>query len=298
MASESHGPWRIVLLTDGGREIAEGFQQIIPALGHKIAGILTSPGPAGRGLGRYLEAVAAARPGVDVIVSNHRTRWAGMLSALEPDVIISMIFPWVIPDDVIALPRLAAMNVHGGLLPRGRGPNPLGWAFRNGDGEAGLTAHYLNAGLDTGPMLAQAAVPLGDDDTMQTLFPRFASVVPGLLAEAFTRIAAGDPGDVQDESLATYAGVFEEDYRAIDWSRTAREVHNQVRAWMAGLRGMTPGAMGAIDGQAVRVLASRIVSEEGSDVVPGTVVARDEDGPTVQCGSGRIKVLRSEPVDL
>ncbi len=295
--SETPGPWRVVLMTDAGGQIAGGVQQILGGMGHKIVGIVTSPGPAGRGLGRYLEVVAAAPPNVDVIVSNHPKRWATMLAPLKPDIIMSMIFPWIIPDDVIALPRLAAINVHGGLLPRGRGPNAFGWAFRNGDPEVGLTVHYLDSGLDTGSLLAQAATPVGDDDDMETLFPHIASLLPGVLARAFQRIAAGDPGDVQDESLATYSGIFEEDYRAIDWSRSARDVHNQVRAWMAGLRGMVPGATGTIDGEAQRILKTQLVSENGGDVAPGTVVACDEDGVTIQCGAGRVKVLVSEPVE-
>ncbi len=294
--SETPGPWRIVLLSDAGGEIAGGVQQMLGGMGHKVVGIVTSPGPAGRGLGRYLEVVAAAPPNVDVIVSNHPKRWAAMLAPLKPDIIMSMVFPWIIPDDVIALPRVAAINIHGGLLPRGRGPNPFGWAFRDGDPEVGLTVHYLDSGLDTGPTLAQAAMPVGDDDDMATLFPRIASLVPDMLARAFGRIAAGDPGDVQDELLATYAGIFEEDFRPIDWSRSAREVHNQVRAWMAGLRGMVPGAIGTIDGTPLRILKTQLVSDEGGDASPGAVLARDKDGVIVQCGAGQVKVLASEVV--
>ena len=295
MAGTTGEPWRIVVMSDAGGQIVGGLQQILAGMGHRVVGIVTSPGPANRGLGRHLEVVAAAPANVDVIVSNHRKYWAAMLAPLKPDIILSMIFPWVIPDDVIGLPRRAAVNVHGSLLPRGRGPNPLGWAFRNGDREFGLTVHYLDAGLDTGPMLAQAGTQLGDEDDLETLFPKLAPLLPVVLARAFERIAVGDPGDPQDESLATYASVFEEDYRAIDWSRSAREVHNQVRAWMSGLRGMIPGAVGTIDGSSLRILKTRLMTEVGRDVAPGTVVWRDHEGVTVQCGSGRVKVLRSEP---
>lgn len=296
MSETTQESWRIVLMTDAGEQIVAGLQQILTAMGHTLVGIVTSPGPAGRGLGQYLEVVKAAPPNVDVIVSNHRKRWAAMLAPLKPDVIISMIFPWIIPDDVIALPRLAAINVHGALLPRGRGPNPVGWAFRNDDREIGLTVHYLDSGLDTGPMLAQAAIPVSDEDDLETLFPRLAPLAPVVLARAFERIAAGDPGDIQDESYATYAGVFEEEYRTIDWSQPAREIHNQVRAWMSGLRGMIPGAVGTLDDGTLRILRTRLLTEEGSNAPPGTIVARDDSGVTVQCGRGQLKVVRSEPV--
>ena len=295
MAGTGHESWRIVLMSDFGGEIVGALQQILAGMGHRVVGIVTSPGPRGRGLGRHLEVVAAAPRGVDVLVSNHPKRWARMLAPLEPDLIVSATFPWIIPDDVIALPRVAAVNIHGGLLPRGRGPNAFGWAFRRGDPAVGLTVHYLDSGLDTGPVLAQVSTPLGDEDDMETLFPRLVPLAPGLLARALARIAAGDPGDVQDESLATYDGVFEEEYRAVDWSRPAREVHNQVRAWMAGLRGTVPGAVGTVDGEARRILKTRLVAEEGVGAAPGTILARDGEGVTLQCGRGRVTVLRSEP---
>ncbi|HUZ03048.1 MAG TPA: methionyl-tRNA formyltransferase [Thermomicrobiaceae bacterium] len=296
MAGTRPESWRIVLMTDAGGQIAGAVQRILAGMGHRVVGIVTSPGPRGRGLGRHLEVVATAPRSVDVIVSNHPKRWAAMLAPLQPDLIFSAVFPWIIPDDVIALPRVAAVNLHGGLLPRGRGPNAFGWAFRNGDPEVGLTMHYLDSGLDTGPVLAQVSVPVGDEDDMETLFPRLVPLAPGLLARAIQRIAAGDPGDIQDESLATYDGIFEEAYRAIDWSRPAREVHNQARAWMAGLRGSIPGAIGTLDGTPLRILRTGLVTEEGTGAAPGSVVARDDEGMTVQCGTGRVKVLRSEPV--
>lgn len=295
MASQQQKPWRVVLLTDFGAVMVDGMRQILQAHGHKLVGILTSPGAKGRGLGRYVDVVAAAPHSVDVIVSNYPRRWAAMLAPLRPDLIISSAFPWIIPDDVIALPSIGAVNMHGGLLPQGRGPNSFGWAFRNGDPEIGFTIHWLNSGLDTGPILAQIAEPTGDDD-METIFPRLEARIPDLWSSALARIAAGDPGDVQDESQAFYASVFEEDYRAINWTAPAREIHNQVRAWMAGLRSTIPGAVGIIEGEPVRVLRSAIASASGNTATPGTVLARDGDTLTIQCGDGALQILRSEPI--
>jgi methionyl-tRNA formyltransferase len=286
----------VVLLTDFGEFAVNGLRQLLEGYGHKLVGLVTSPGPKGRGLGRYLEVVAAAPRSVDVLVSNHPKRWAAMLAPLQPDLLISAAFPWVIPDDLIALPRLGAVNMHGGLLPRGRGPNAFGWAFRNGDPEVGFTVHRLDSGLDTGPILSQIRVPVSDDDDMETLFPKMAPKLPELWAAALPRIVAGDPGDVQDESQAAYASFFEEDYRAIDWSRPAREIHNQARAWMAGLRGAAPGAVGVIDGAPTRILKTRLAGRGEPNAAPGTVVSRDGDELTIQCGDGALRVLRHEPV--
>jgi methionyl-tRNA formyltransferase len=296
MDQSSHLPWRVVLLTDFGDEIVGLMRQILAAHDHKLVGILTSPGPKGRGLDRYIDVVKAAPRGVDVIVSNYPRRWAAMLAPMRPDLIVSAAFPWVIPDDVIALPRLGTINMHGGLLPEGRGPNSYGWALRKGDAELGFTIHRVDSGLDTGPILARIAVPAGDeyvDVTLQKLLPR----MPELWSTALARVAAGDPGDPQDESRAFYAGFFEEAYRAIDWTQSAREIHNQCRAWMAGLRGTIPGAIGIVDDEPIRVLRTRVVAGVDGSAAPGEVLSRDGETLTVQTGDGAVQVLRYEPVE-
>lgn len=289
-------PWRVVLLTDFGEQIVTMMRQILAAHEHKLVGILTSPGPKGRGLDRYVDVVKAAPRGVDVIVSNYPRRWAAMLAPMRPDLIVSAAFPWIIPDDVIALPRLGTINMHGGLLPEGRGPNSYGWALRKGDAELGFTVHRVDSGLDTGPILARIAEPAGDeyfDVTFQRLLPR----IPDMWSTALARVAARDPGDPQDESRAFYAGIFEEDYRAIDWTQSAREIHNQCRAWMAGLRGTIHGAVGVVDGEPIRVLRTRVVADANGVAAPGEVLSRDGGALTIQTGDGAIEVLSYEPVE-
>jgi methionyl-tRNA formyltransferase len=297
-AEQQPDSWRVVLLTDFGGQIVHGMRQILEGYGHKLVGLVTSPGPRGLGHGRHLDVVAAAPRGVDVFVSNHPKRWAAMLAPLQPDLVISAVFPWIIPDELIALPRLGAVNMHGGLLPRWRGPNAFAWAFRAGDGEIGPTVHRLASGLDTGPILATAAVPYGDDDDMEVLVPKLAERLPAVWAAALPRIAAGDPGDVQDESRAGYAPIFDEAYRAIDWSKPAREIHNQARAWMAVGRGATPAAVGVIDGAPTRVLKTRLAGAGDPNAAPGTVLSRDGDEVTIQCGDAALRVLRHEPVEV
>lgn len=284
-------------MTDFGALIVDGLRQILEGHGHTLVGLVTSPGPKGLGFGRHLDVAAAAPRGVDVLISNHPKRWAAMLAPLRPDLIISAVFPWIIPDDLIALPRLGAVNMHGGPLPQRRGANTFGWAFRDDDGEVGLTIHRLASGLDTGPILARATLPYNDDDDMDTVFPKLAALLPELWATALPRIAAGDPGDPQDESRSGYAPLFEESYRTIDWFRPAREVHNQVRAWTAVGRGALPGAVGVIDGTPMRVLKARLADDGGGTAAPGTVLSQDADSVTIQCGAGALRVLRTAPLD-
>jgi methionyl-tRNA formyltransferase len=262
-------------------------------LGHRVVGVVTSPGPKRRRSPTCLEVVAAVPPGVDVIVSNPPERWAAMLAPLRPDLIISGGFPWRIPADVLALPRLGAINFHDALLPRHRGPNATGWAFRLGDTETGLTIHRISSEFDTGPVLAQVRVPITDDDTLSTLIAKIVDHAPGLLRQALERVARGEPGDAQDESQATEAGLFEDTWRIIDWSQPARTIHNQVRSWV-GLRDIPLGALGEIDGETVQITRTRLLATEAAtqgSAPPGTVLRRDGESLVVQSGDGPIEIL-------
>lgn len=267
------------------------------SLGHRVVGVVTTPGPKRRRSPTYLEVVAAVPPGVDVIVSNHPERWAAMLAPLRPDLIVSGGFPWRIPADVLALPRLGAINFHDALLPRHRGPNATGWAFRLGDRETGVTIHRTTSEFDAGTILAQARVPITDDDTVDTLFAQFVEQMPDLLRYALERVARGEPGEPQDESQATEAGLFEEAWRTIDWSQPARAVHNQVRSWV-GLRDIPPGALGEIEGKLLQVTRTRLIPAgpgEWEPASPGTLLHRDGERLVVQCGDGPLEILAWQP---
>jgi methionyl-tRNA formyltransferase len=267
--------------------------EAVRPLGHRVVGVVTSPGPKRRRSPTYLEVVAAVPPGVDVIVSNHPERWAAMLAPWRPDLIISGGFPWRIPADVLALPRLGAINFHDALLPRHRGPNATGWAFRLDDTETGLTIHRITPEFDTGPVLAQAGVPITDDDNLSTLMAKIVDHAPALLRQALERVARGDPGDAQAESQATEAGLFEDGWRIIDWSQPARTIHNQVRSWV-GLRDIPLGALAEIDGETLQITRTRLTPDSPTTrepAPPGTVVHRDGERLVVQCGDGPIESL-------
>src|ERR687896_463080 len=164
-ANPAPDSWRIVVFTNmPGGMIYSLVNEVVRPLGHRVVGVVTSPGPKRRRSAAYLEVVAAVSPGIDAIVSNHPERWAAMLAPLHPDLIVSGGFPWRIPADVLALPRLGAINLHPALLPRYRGPAAVEWALRNGDAEMGFTVHRLSPDFDTGPILAQARIPIADED--------------------------------------------------------------------------------------------------------------------------------------
>lgn len=134
MTSTTHESWRVVLFTDlpGGMayHLIDGT---IRPMGHRIVGVVTSPGPRQRRTTDYLDTVAAVPPGIDTIVTSHPNRIAAMIAPMRPDLIISAGFRWHIPQDTLAVPRMGAINLHPSLLPRHRGPHPLEWTFRAGD---------------------------------------------------------------------------------------------------------------------------------------------------------------------
>ena len=237
------------------------------------------------------------QPDVDVLVSNHPGRWAAQLAPLRPDLLVATVFPWKIPAEVLALPRLGAVNVHPALLPRYRGTMTPFWLLRQGEREAGQTLHRMTPEFDTGPILAQAGFPIADEDDLGALMPKMFAVMPELWAMALPKIAEGDPGDPQDEEQASYFGQITDEaaWKAIDWTQPARTVHNVVRS--SGFsRASPPGAVGTIDGVPHRITKTRLLPDSKGDGVPGSVVARDGDTLLVQCGDGLLGVVTYEQV--
>jgi methionyl-tRNA formyltransferase len=285
--------WRVVMFTVNP-PVVPVVEGVLREAGHRLVGLVTAAGPRRRRTPGYREVAQLARPDLDVVVANHPGRWAAMIAPLHPDLIVTVSFNWIIPADVLALPGLGAINCHDALLPRNRGTNATGWALRRGDPEHGFSVHYMTPRLDDGPILAQAPIPLTDDDDIDTLWPRMLATFPGLLREALARIAAGDPGTPQREEAATEAPFFTEDWRYLDWAHPARDLHLQIRSWW-GTRDATRGAIGTIDGVRTRVLKARLVDEPGPGAPPGTVLRRDGETLAIQCGDHPLLILRHQP---
>jgi methionyl-tRNA formyltransferase len=288
-------PWRVVLFTNvPGGAVYKIVDETISPLGHRIVGVVTTPGPPRRRSSYYLDVVGAVRPGIDIIVANHPNRMAAMIAPMRPDLVISGGFPYLIPPDVVSLPRLGAINMHPARLPKYRGPWAIEWAFRNGDPELGMTIHRIATDFDTGPILVQDSVPIHEDDDFLAVLGRLESKLPELLVHALECVARGDAGEPQDESLASYAGVFEPGWKSVDWANPARTIHNQVRSW-AGFQ--TSGAMAQVDGEAMRIIRTRLLPEctSGDDsFLPGAVIQRTADRLTIQCGDGPLDVIAWE----
>jgi methionyl-tRNA formyltransferase len=224
-----------------------------------------------------------APQGVNVILARDKADLAPLLRGLEPDVVLTWGFPWKLPQDALDVPRYGSVNQHPAPLPRHRGPIPMSWALREGDTEFFVTWHRMDAELDTGPILAQTSVPILDEETtIWEMGPRVLQASIDLLPRVFERLATGDPGEPQTTEGASWAGFFEEDYATIDWSQTAREIHNQVRAWAIAFQTEpVDGPFAVLEGERVKVKRTSLTD-------PG------DGSPAHETGDGQIWILETE----
>jgi methionyl-tRNA formyltransferase len=277
--------WRVVLVSQVLPAVL-GFDAALRAAGHVPVALLTTRRPPDAP--RYADfhgLISGAPAHLDVLIPHGPAQIEPLLAAYEPDLLLCMGFNWRIPPGALAVPRIGAVNGHPSLLPRYRGPAPVAWAIRNGEDELGFSFHRMDADFDTGPVLAQASAPLDVAvDSWDGIGATLESLARGLFERVLERLAAGDPGDPQ-EGEASYAPFFGDDYVELDWSRPARAVHDQVRAWR--FMPFTPavavrGPIAELDGERVRVLRTRLE--------PG-------EGRRVECGDGAVWVVETEPVE-
>lgn len=198
-------------------------------------------------------------------------------AALGADVAVVVAYGLILPQPVLDAPRLGCLNIHASILPRWRGAAPIHRAVMAGDAETGVAIMQMEAGLDTGPVLAEARTPIAPEDTTGDLHDRLAGMGAALIAEVLDRLPL-DAVPQPDEGV-TYAAKIDKAEARIDWTRPAAEVDQLIR----GLSPF-PGAWCEVAGERVKLLRARVVPGEGA---PGAVL-----GPlVVACGAGAIEVL-------
>jgi methionyl-tRNA formyltransferase len=255
-----------------------GFHATVVDLGHEPVALLTLAGESPFGA----ELIASVPPGLDVLMPGRRAAIAPLLEAVRPDLVVCMGFPWKVPADALAVPPLGWLNGHPSLLPRHRGPVPVAWAIRRGDEELGITFHFMDADLDTGPIVAQRTFPLGEFAEPDELYGSIGPVVGDALHEALEKIAAGERGAPQPEG-GEYETFFSEADVHLDLTRPAREVHRLVWAWHFTIpTGTERGALLELDGETVRVLQSSLEEVEGAT--------------RVDCSDAPLWLVRVEPL--
>lgn len=226
--------------------------------------------------------IAAALPaGVDLLLPGSSEGLGAALGGFALDLVVCFGFSWRLPPAVLAIPRYGVVNVHCSMLPEYRGPAPVLWAIRNGDRSLGVTAHRMNEEFDAGPVLAQErTVPIPDDVTPGTLWPRLSASLRRVLTAALSRAADPSAGERQQAGGATYAGLMEEAFSVVDTAHTSREVHNQVRTHR--YIGPGRGPVAVVAGQRVKVLRTSLTPV---------------DGPRLDCADGPLWIAESAPAD-
>ena len=252
--------------------------------------------PAGRGRSTASPPVKeeAVRRGIPVFQPEkaRHPEAVARIAAEAPDLIVVVAYGHILPKSILDIPRIGCINVHASLLPKYRGAAPINWAVARGESVTGITIMRMDEGMDTGPMLHVREMPIGEEDTAETMFSKLSILGAEALREALRKLREGTLEETpQDAALATYAPMLKKEHGRIDWSRPAGEVCNLVR-------GMTPwpSAFALHAGKTLKVLSSAVAGESGAAGEAGEVVALWRDGIGIACGKGvlRLQVVQPE----
>ncbi len=209
-----------------------------------------------------------------------------IIKSLNPDVIVVVAYGKLLPKEVLDIPPMGCINLHGSLLPKYRGAAPIQWTVLNGDKVGGATTMYMNEGLDTGDMILKYETEVGENETSGELFDRLAVEGADLLSKTLDLLAQGKAERTpQNEDEATYASMLDKTMCIIDWTKSCDEVHNLVR----GLNPW-PVALTTLDGKRIKVIETRKSALSGN---AGQVVSVNP--LTVACGEGSVEILTLQP---
>ncbi|WP_312270279.1 bifunctional UDP-4-amino-4-deoxy-L-arabinose formyltransferase/UDP-glucuronic acid oxidase ArnA [Pseudomonas sp.] len=237
---------------------------------------------------RFFASVAqlCARHGIPVHAPedvNHPL-WIERIRQLEPEFIFSFYYRHLLSEDILAMARKGAYNLHGSLLPRYRGRAPANWVLVNGETETGVTLHRMERRPDTGPIVSQSRVAIAQDDTAHTLHAKLREASRQLLVEILPRLAHGDVQEVtQDDSKASYFGRRTPADGELDWTRPASELYNLIRA----VTQPYPGAFSFVGDRKLIVWQAQAVDTR-HDQKPGAVVSLDP--LRIACGDGVLEI--------
>lgn len=253
---------------------------------HEVVGVLTQPDrPSGRG--RNLSASAVKEFALKNSLPLEQpqtlrtTEGRAALEAWRPDVLVVVAYGLILPPEALAIPKHGCLNIHASLLPRWRGAAPVQRAILAGDSETGVTIMQMDAGLDTGPILLQRALPIADTDDSVSVLDKLAALGAPALLEVLSGIESGSvSARAQPSEGVTHAKKIEKSEARIDWRRSASEIDRQIRAFRPW-----PIAETTHRGEQVRVHRAQVLS--GSTATarrPGSILGLKDDLLLVACG--------------
>ncbi len=284
----------------GTPDFAKESLQAIYNAGHEIIGVVTNPDkPKGRGMKMIASPVKEFAEETNLKIYQplkvrNNTQFIDEIKSLNPDVICVVAYGKILPKELLDIPKLGCINVHGSLLPKYRGAAPIQWAVLNGDKTTGITTMYMDEGMDTGDMILKEEVEIGDNETTGELWDRLSKIGAKLLVKTLKEIEDGAaPRQKQGEDF-TIAPMLDKQMAKIDWeNKTAQEIKNLVR-------GLNPimGAYTFLNGKKIKFWKVDIASQkeiyaEGMDFLRnGVVLVSDpRDGLFIKTKEGILKVL-------
>ena len=259
--------------------------------GHDICAVITQPDkPRGRGytLTPPPVKVSALEAGIPVYqpATLRDEAFASLLCELDPEIIVVVAYGKILPVNVLEYPKYGCVNVHGSLLPEYRGAAPMQRAIIDGKRVTGITTMYMAEGLDTGDMLLLEELTIEDDDNFETIHDKLGALGASLIVKTLAALADGTAVRIpQDNSLASYAAKIEKSDQIIDFSRSAKELHDLIR----GLSPIPLAFTHTPDGKLLKIISARIEDADTAHTNAGEVIALD-GGITVACGQGSLTV--------
>jgi methionyl-tRNA formyltransferase len=288
----------------GTPEFARSALAALHAAGHDIVGVFTQPDrPAGRGMKLQASAVKqyAVAHGLPV-VQPHSLKLDGkypqeaaaaqaFIAQAQADVMVVAAYGLILPQWVLDAPQHGCLNIHASLLPRWRGAAPIHRAIEAGDAQTGVTIMQMDAGLDTGDMLLEETMTILPQDTTASLHDKLADMGAALIVKALTQVGQFKPVKQPTEGV-TYAHKIEKAEAAIDWTLSAQQLSQRIRAFDP-----FPGMTAQMAGEMVKVWQAHVLANALADTLtdapahastakPGTLLAIDESGLQVACGAG------------
>lgn len=224
------------ILFMGTPDFAKESLEAVYNAGHSIIGVVTNPDkPKGRGMKMVASpvkefAIEKNIPIYQPTKVRNNPEFIEEIKTLNPDVICVVAYGKILPKEILEIPKLGCINVHGSLLPKYRGAAPIQWAVLNGDKKTGITTMYMDVGMDTGDMILKEEVEIGDNETTGELWDRLSKIGGKLLVETLEKIENGTaPREKQGEDY-TIAPMLDKEMAKIDWeNKTAQEIKNLVR---------------------------------------------------------------------
>lgn len=270
------------------------LKALINSSDFEVVGVVTQPDrPAGRGNQLRQSAVKEVAIDADIdVFQPEKLRGEDVMQHLQswsPDFHVVAAYGQILRQAVLDLPTYGSINVHASLLPRWRGAAPIQAAILAGDSSTGITIMKMDAGLDTGPMLSKESVEILSSDTSQSLHDKLAEISGPLLIKTLCGLISGEiEPQSQDDELATYAPRIKKEDGKIDWTFSANQIDQQVRAYSPW-----PAAFTTLDGAMLKIAFGYPISDNPSNLKPGEIATDDSDAPlVVGTGDGRYALAR------